>query len=138
MARRTPGTSRTKVEIDTSGPLFEGRTGEIIKAWLDPIKKEIAGEGHFLIGMMNLDKSGRGTGHYQSELRVSTASFGNLLVTDPVIYGFWLETGHRRGEATRFKGYHMFRKARLKMNRSAKRLTAEKMPELVYKLNGPG
>ncbi len=138
MARRQPGTSRSTVTIDTSGPLFEGKAHEIIQHWLKPIKEEIAAEGHFIIGMMDMNKSGRGTGHFQSQLTVKTIEHDNLSVFDPVIYGPWLETGHRRGQATAFKGYHAFRKARLKMNRSAKRLAAEKMPELLHKLNGPG
>jgi hypothetical protein len=137
MARSRSGTSRASVTVDTSGPLFNGESGVIIQGWLDEIKKEVAQEGEFLIGVMDLDKSGRGTGNFQSQLKVEPRA-QSLVVTNPVIYGFWLESGHRRGEATRFKGYHMFRKARLKMNRTAKALMAARMPELLRKLDGPG
>lgn len=72
---------------------------------------------------LSIGEAGKGkysTGHYASTIHgeVQSSLHGEVQSSlhgvieggyNVCIYGPWLETGERRGEPTRFKGYHVFR-----------------------------
>src|SRR5258708_18660687 len=57
-----------------------------------------------------MNKSGRATGRYQSELQTSNLAYNDIRISDPVVYGPWLEGSSDRNRSTRFKGYRLWRK----------------------------
>lgn len=98
------------IEVNRTGPLFDGSADGTIKAFQDDVEQEVGeytvnriqGElGHVLV---------HPTGYYRS--RVTTERRGeNVLVTDGgVVYGPWLEGVGSRNKSTRFKGYATFRR----------------------------
>ena len=118
-------TSRIKV----SGPLFDGLAPGIIRDWLDATKREIADMGVKELDAITMDKTGRGTGHYQSELTTRVVQYNDVLITDPVVYGPWLEGVSKRNESTRFKGYHLWRRTRQRLRRTYKDVAEKKLHE---------
>jgi hypothetical protein len=72
----------------------------------------------------------------QSEIVTSTLQYGDILVHDPVVYGPWLEGTSKRNRSTRFKGYHLWRLTRQRVQERAPEIAQAKIPELIAKLDG--
>ncbi len=127
------------VTVQAHGPLTDGRAPQIIHDWLDQVKQDIADEGVALLRQVRMDKSGRGTGRYQSEITTKTV----VPYNDVLIYGAefwpgpWLEGVTRRNESTRFKGYRLWRNTKDKLQEMAPGIAEKRLPELTEKLNGP-
>lgn len=119
--------ARSRIGVDVSGPLFEHRAPKVIRDWLDATKKEVADMGVKELDAIVMDKTGRGTGHYQSMITTRVVKYNDVLITDPVIYGPWLEGASKRNESTRFKGYHLWRRTRLRLRRVFKDVAQQKL-----------
>src|SRR5262249_22817057 len=85
------GTLKVTFVVKPLGPLADGSAPAIVHAWADEVKKEIAQEGVNRLRAFTMDRSGRATGRYQSEIQTSTLAFGDIRIHDPVVYGPWLE-----------------------------------------------
>lgn len=130
------GAINVKVIVKVSGPLLDGSAPEIIHHWMDEVKQEIAQEGVNRLRSFQMDKTGRATGRYQSEIQTSTLSFNDIRIHDPVVYGPWLEGVSQRNRSTRFKGYHLWRKTAQMLQEDAPKIAERRMPELVQQLGG--
>jgi hypothetical protein len=134
---RLMGELKVRVYVRAQGPLFDGAAPEIIHAWMDEVKKDIAQEGVNRLRAFVMNKTGRATGHYQSEIQTSTlVAFNDIRIFDPVVYGPWLEGTSKRNRSTRFKGYRLWRKTAQALNDDATAIADRRMPELVQKLGG--
>jgi hypothetical protein len=122
--------------LHKQGPLFDDLAPEIIHAWLDDVKKDIAQEGVNELRSFVMDKSGRATGRYQAEIITSTLMYNDIKIHDPVVYGPWLEGSSKRNRSTRFKGYHLWRKTAQALQERAPDIAEAKMPDLVNRLGG--
>lgn len=118
----------SRINVSLSGPLFDDLEPGIVRDWLEATKREIADMGVKELDAIVMDKTGRGTGHYQSELRTETRGDA-IAITDPVIYGPWLEGVSKRNESTGFKGYHLWRRTRLRLRRTYKDVAQRKLDE---------
>ncbi len=58
--------ARSRINVSTSGPLFDNLCQDIVRDWLDETKREVADMGVRELDAIVMDKTGRGTGHYQS------------------------------------------------------------------------
>lgn len=125
-----------RATVKLTGPLADGRAPQIVHAWADGVKKDIAGQGMRMLRAVHMDKTGRGTGHYQAELQATTIGFNDIKLHDPVIYGPWLEGSSQRNRSTRFKGYHLWRQTAQELQRQAPDIAGKRMPELVRALGG--
>ena len=121
--------ARTRINVTVSGPLFDGRAAQVVRDWLDATKREVADMGVRELDAITMDKSGRGTGHYQSMITTRVVKYNDVLITDPVIYGPWLEGVSKRNQSTRFKGYHLWRRTRLRLRRTFKDVAQRKLDE---------
>src|SRR6266568_5124232 len=119
----------SRINVVVSGPLFDGLEPGIVRDWLDVTKREIADMGVKELDAITMDKTGRGTGHYQSEITTRVVQYNDVLITDPVIYGAWLEVVSKRNESTRFRGYHLWRRTRLRLRRTYKDVAEKKLHE---------
>jgi hypothetical protein len=128
--------ARTRIGVDTSGPLFDNLAQDIVRDWLDETKREVADMGVRELDAIIMDKSGRGTGHYQSMITTRVVRYNDVLITDPVIYGPWLEGVSRRNESTRFKGYRLWRRTRLRLRRTYKDVAQKKLEEYYLRRMG--
>ncbi len=128
--------ARSRIDVSTSGPLFDNLCQDIVRDWLDVTKREVADMGVRELDAFEMDKSGRGTGHYQSMITTRVIRYNDVLITDPVIYGMWLEGSSKRNESTRFKGYHLWRRTRLRLRRVFKDVAQKKLDEYYIRRMG--
>jgi len=128
--------ARSRINVDTSGPLFDGMAENIVRDWLDATKREVADMGVRELDAIVMDKTGRGTGHYQSQITTRVIRYNDVLITDPVIYSAWLEGISKRNESTRFKGYHLWRRTRLRLRRTFKDVAQKKLEEYYLRRMG--
>lgn len=133
------GDFKVTVNVSEAGPLMDGTAPEVVRIWLDDVKKDIAQEGVDNLRGFVMDKSGRATGHYQSQLMTSTLlPFNDIRIHDPVIYGPWLEGSSKRNRSTRFKGYRLWRKTSQLLQEDAPKIAEAKLPDLANRLGGGG
>lgn len=130
------GSLTVKVTVGALGPLADGSAPQIVHAWADEVKKDIAQEGVNRLKSFPMDKTGRATGHYQSEIRTSNLSFNDIRIDDPVVYGPWLQGSSSRNQSTRFKGYRLWTKTAQLLQDDAAQIAEKRMPELIQKLGG--
>lgn len=130
------GSLAVKVHVKPLGPLADGSAPGIVHAWADEVKKDIAQEGVNRLRGFAMNKTGRGTGRYQSEIQTSNLAFNDIRISDPVVYGPWLEGSSNRNSSTRFKGYRLWRKTAQVLEEDAVKIAEKRMPELVQRLGG--
>lgn len=99
------------VEVNSSGPLFNGTASPMVQRWTRDAGEEIAqwaeDEVHRVLGQVLRHP----TGYYESRVRVERSSPDRFTITDgSVVYGPWLEGVSDRNRTTRFKGYSTFRR----------------------------
>ena len=128
--------ARSRISVSTSGPLFGNLAQDIVRDWLDAAKREVADMGVRELDAIVMDKTGRGTGHYQSMITTRVIRYNDVLITDPVIYGPWLEGISKRNESTGFRGYHLWRRTRLRLRRTYKDVAQKKLEEYYLRRMG--
>jgi len=100
------------ITVHKHGPIFDGRAGRAVTAYLDVATKKVAEEGVHIVRQQLQINIKHSTGYVESRVTTDRSNSGNAQVTGGgVIYGPWLEGVSTRNQATRFKGYHSFRKA---------------------------
>jgi len=127
---------KSRINVDVSGPLFDGRIDSIIRDWLDETKKDVADMGVRELDAIVMDKSGQSTGYYQSQITTRVIRYNDVLITDPVIYGPWLEGASRRNDSTPFKGYHLWRRTRQRLRRTFKDVAQKRLEEYYLRQMG--
>jgi hypothetical protein len=111
------------VEINVSGPIFDGRAAAAAAEFTEQIKQDVAAQGYANV-MTNLNTSIRHPTPYY-ETQVTTSRHGDALVVNDrdIIYGPWLEGVGSRNNTTRFKGYFSFRRATQELRKQVKGLS---------------
>ncbi len=85
---------------------------------MDETKRKVADLGVKELDAITMDRTGRGTGHYQSMIQTHLLAYNDIRIDDPVVYGPWLEGVSKRNESTSFKGYHLWRRTRLRLRKT--------------------
>lgn len=109
-----------RLDVDTSGPIFDGRAERAVEAFIDEAKWDVGSQALSYV-MRNLDRSIRHpTPYYETQIMIERQQ-DNVVVHDRgIIYGPWLEgVGSRNSPVTRFKGYFSFRRAAQKVRGEA-------------------
>jgi hypothetical protein len=114
------------VHVVTSGPFFTGATQRQIEHALHDTLQDVTERGEaitkrqlFGSGAKGGMKHGFVTGTLRRSIAGEVINSRHTLVKTDVEYGSWIEgTSSRNAPTTRFKGYHMFRKATQALNRS--------------------
>jgi len=112
-----------KFDVELSGPIFKDAKGRVLKGIDDVLDAAIeAGEQHLdemlrpspsgvYLGISA--KEGGSQGNYRRQVQGKREGSLHAQITDNgCVYGPWLEGESSRNSATRFKGYHAFRKTR--------------------------
>lgn len=108
------------IEVNASGPWFDGRARAEIQRICREAEDEIAAQTYAEV-MGNLNRSIRHpTPYYETQIDNQRLSVGRRVHDRGVIYGGWLEDG--RGRQTRFRGYHSFGRAYVTMQSKARAL----------------
>jgi len=130
----------TKVTI--SGPLFDGRASAAARGFTRALAAEVAEVGATWIKLDTdrMDKSGRGgTGAAASGVKVHGEG-SNYVVSGGISEGVyawpWLEGTSKRNQSTEFRGYHTFRRTRLRMRKQVKPYAEQLLSEFIEKMGG--
>lgn len=126
--------AKVAVSADINGPLGDGTAHDAVVAWLDDTKRTIAQEGVNNLHSFVMDRTGRATGHYQSEIQTSTLLFNDIKIHDPIVYGPWLQGSSKRNRSTRFKGYRLWSKTRQLLQERAPEIAREKFREYASRI----
>lgn len=116
------------VKFRKSGPLFDGRAGDTIRAFQDDAEREV---GQVLVNEIQAELGHvlkHPTGYYKRQVTTDRAR-DDLVVTDGgVIYGPWLEGTSSRNSKTRFKGYATFRRISQRVAERAGQIAERVLP----------
>ena len=116
------------IEVNLSGPVFDGRAAHEVRAFLDEAVHDVAAQGYSDV-MHNLEGSIRHpTPYYETQITVDSAGSSRIINDRGIIYGPWLEGVGSRNKTTRFKGYFSFRRATQQLRGQATEL-AERVLE---------
>ena len=121
------------------GPLFDGQAPLAVHRWLEATRKRVADEGVLELKAFPMDKTGRARGGFEE--RIHRVTRGDVeAIPGPTEQGIvwtpWLEGTSRRNETTRFKGYHLFRKTRLKLSRNWRRDAQAELDKYIGMMGG--
>lgn len=136
MAGRLTVTAATKV----SGPLFDGNPGGILDRYAADVRQTIAQRGVDKLRAFPMDKTGRARGGFQENLNITPRGADTLAIFGPMIKGVtwapWLEGSSKRNNSTSFKGYHLFTKTRLELDRQAGQIAEDVLKKYMPELGG--
>ncbi len=112
------------IDIDMSGPLFDGRAERAMQDACDQARDHIASYAEERVLMGTSANFKTRTPYYETRVDTTRISSEVSLVHDHgVVYGPWLEgVGSRNFPVTRFRGYHFWR--------VAKQATAARGPQI--------
>jgi hypothetical protein len=124
--------------VRPSGPIADGLAGAVMEKFTEAARQAIADEGARMLREFPMNKTGRSTGGFRTNLHVlqgSTVRIRGGLVTGTT-WAPWLEGTSRRNSTTSFKGYHLFRKTRLELDRKAGEIAEAKLQDYLPQLGG--
>lgn len=122
-------------DVDTHGPLFDGRATAAISAYLDASEQEIGQYGTNVIRNNLGTVLKHPTGHYQSRIMTDRVEGNSVISDDKVIYGPWLEGVGSRNKTTRFKGYATFRRMTIVIQNNAVTVAEKILPEYLRRMS---
>jgi hypothetical protein len=119
------GKIKVTFEAQAGGPVLDGTAHDAVTEWIDETKKQAGDYAVRQLRAVRMDKTGRGTGHYQEMIKTLFLSYNDVLVSDSLVYGPWLEGTSERNRSTRFKGYRLWRQARQAAQQQAPKIAQE-------------
>jgi hypothetical protein len=121
------------VEVEVSGPLWDGRVERAIAQGLDEAQLDVARQG---VGDVRAELARvlrHPTGHYQGQIQVDR-KVGTRVTDGGIVYGPWLAGVSERNRSTRFKGYAHWRRATDRLRREANDIAAQNINEQLRRL----
>jgi hypothetical protein len=129
-------------KVEASGPVFDGTGIRALKEAERRMSEKVAkaAQRHIqTIGRSNFRYEVKPATHvFENNVEVERVSDGHLVHANNVIYGSWLEGTSERNRTTRFKGYHLFRRAAQDTEARLGDILSEEEIRLVGQLNGTG
>ncbi|WP_413102220.1 hypothetical protein [Streptomyces sp. Inha503] len=111
---------RINTNVNTNGPMFDGRAQRAANEYADQLRYRIATEAEDMVRARLQTVLKHPTGYYESHIRVERAGNSYEVTDGGVVYGPWLEgTGSRNFPVTRFRGYATFRRVKAMIDRRA-------------------
>jgi hypothetical protein len=104
--------SRIAVDVEASGPLWDGRAQAAVTRFLADAQRKVAVVAEEAVHANLGSRLKNPTGRYESNIGIRQVRRDLVVTDDKVIYGPWLEGTSQRNQTTRFKGYRSFRRAR--------------------------
>jgi len=125
------------VNVDVSGPLFDGRAQAILEAFEAEAAWQIAKEGRNDLGLQYLRVFKNPTGYHESRTRAEPTPYGARIYDGNAVYGPWLEgNGSRNYPVTSFKGYHSFAIVTKELERKAVAITERTLQPYLQQMGG--
>jgi hypothetical protein len=130
----------TKVVL--SGPIFDGQAAAAAKDFADSLSHEVAqiGRDWIRLDTVRMNKSGRGdTGRAAGGVMLGGGN-GQWVISGGIHQGQfawpWLEGTSKRNQSTGFKGYHTFRRTRLRMRKQVTPFAQQRLEEYLLRMGG--
>jgi hypothetical protein len=98
-------------DVDTRGPLFDGRAARAVGAFCDDVERDLADHARGYVQDRVASAAKHRTGQFEGSVRVDASGDGQRVTDGGIVYGPWLEGVWPRNRATRFAGYRPFRLA---------------------------
>lgn len=130
----------TKIRIE--GPLFTGEAEDAAAEFMRALTREVAEIGQHMIAVEahGFDKSGRGGTGAAAEGVQLTGAGTSYVISGGIREGEyswpWLEGDSKRNASTGFKGYHTFRRTRLRMRRQVTPYAQVLLYRYLARMNG--
>ena len=142
-----------KITVKVSGPFFAKGPAVIVASLHDAIAETVLEGEKQAVGMAQPRGSAsatavfhsrsyaaahgyKQTGHYARSINGRmTSTLHGILTDSSVVYGPWLEGVSSRNDATRFKGYGIFRRTRDKLQGMARGIIDKHIKRAVGKLS---
>ena len=139
-----------KVSFKISGPFFQHGPKPVLDALHGAVQETVLeGEKHAVTMAQPRDRGGvfhsgayaaghgyKQTGHYARSIHgAMQGSLHGVISDSNVVYGPWLEGVSSRNDASRFKGYGIFRKTRDKLQRLSGVILEKYIRRAVGRLN---
>jgi hypothetical protein len=127
--------------IKLSGPLFDGQAEKAAKDFTDSLAGEIAeiGRDWIKLDTQRMTKSGSDTGAAAAGVELAGGN-GAYVIRGGIRKGQyawpWLEGASRRNQSTGFKGYHSFRRTRLRMRKQVTPFAELRLEEYLARMGG--
>jgi hypothetical protein len=129
-------------KVTMTGPIFDGQAAVAARDFTRALSAEIAEIGATWIKLdtQRMDRSGRGgTGAAAGGVKVDGAG-ANYVISGGIRKGEyawpWLEGTSRRNQTTPFKGYHSFRRTRLRMRKQVTPYAQGLLAEFIERMGG--
>jgi hypothetical protein len=122
--------------VNITGPVSDGSLAGMLSRMVDEMINTVAAQAYADV-MQNLNSSIQfPTPYYETQITVQDLKGDTVVHDRGIIYGPWLEGVSRRNGATRFKGYHSFRKAADELRRKVPDLCQHVADQWMPRLNG--
>lgn len=134
------GSLKVRVDCRVSGPLANGDADKAAEEWATNTTQALADKGVELLRSYPMNKTGRAAGAFQGALKVTRVSPTQTRIPGPqekgVVWSPWLEGTSKRNETTKFKGYGLFRKTRLQLQKMAPQIAQEQLDKVISRMGG--
>lgn len=134
------GSLKVRVDCRVSGPLADGSADKAAQEWAENTTQALADKGVEMLGAFPMDKSGRSHGSFRGALKTERVSPTQTRIPGPqergVVWAPWLEGVSKRNEDGKFKGYHLFRKTRLELQKRAPEIAQEQLDKVIGRMGG--
>ena len=128
--------ARNGIDVDASGPIFNGRAGEAARRACDDIEEELTKT------VARYVREGTAvfrepTGRARSAVRVVKRARGREIRDGSLVYWPWLEYGNRAmRRSTRFTGYHVWQKAHARVEAESHAIAERRLPRFIREMGG--
>ena len=134
------GSLKIDLKLDASGPLADGAAQKLVGDWTEATTQALGDAGVEMLRAVPMNKSGRSTGAFRSQLRTVRKSPTQVDVPGPSIKGQvwtpWLEGTSQRNQGSKFKGYHLFRKTRDELQCRAPGIAEAELQKYIGEMGG--
>lgn len=105
----------SRFDVDTSGPLFDGRAALAVRDFCNDFPDRFAKDSARDLRSRTWRVFDHPTGRYAGQIGTRRLRPGTTAITSDSPYGPWLEGKGSRNPKSTFKGYHSFGWLRFKM-----------------------
>lgn len=134
------GTLKITAQAVITGPLADGTASKATTEWAEKVTERLGDTAVDMLRQFPMNKTGRARGGFQENLHAARKSPTQVNVRGPQISGVtwspWLEGRSSRNESTGFKGYGLFRKTRLALDKKAPEIGQQVLSEIMPELGG--
>jgi len=122
-------------EVRFEGPLFDGSAEWMLTHGIEQARIEFAEDAKLSVKAQTRQFRAP-TGRYEGLINIVNESFRSRVRPGVLPYVRWLEGTSRRNQTTRFKGYHVFRKARENIEGRAVPFFEQQLEPVIRRING--